>query len=255
MDEELRLMQERATRGERRRRSEREEEEMHRLEEEYKVQAKLRSAREVWQLYEKLLHPQDSSSSVHVSAKPPHQDADRDDIKHHKQMFPIPVTAKPLHQDAYRDYIKHVSDKQLQKQMYPIPVIAKPAHQDAETDYIKHVSDKPPQEQMFSIPVTAKPSRQDANRDDIKHQTEITSILNKLINLQCSTSLPTPDMEIFDGHDITAFPIFLKTFKLVVENNCGDPARRLEALLKYTRGEANDLLFVLRLVSHRPKEQ
>ena len=129
-----------------------------------------------------LLDPQDSSSSVHVSVKPPHQNADRDDIKPQKQMYSIPP----------------------------------------------------------SLVTAIKPPHQDVN--SVNHQTEMTSMLSKLINLQCSASLPTPDMEIFDEHDITSFPIFLKTFKLVVENNSGDPARRLEALLKYTRGEANDLI-------------
>ena len=41
---------------------------------------------------------------------------------------------------------------------------------------------------------------------------------------------------------VTAFPAFMKTFKMVVENMTTDYARRLETLLNYTKGDAKELI-------------
>ena len=70
----------------------------------------------------------------------------------------------------------------------------------------------------------------------------LTQILSKLAEQQRETSLPKPELDTFNGTDILAFPTFMRNFKFVVEDKTNDDIRRLELLLKYTSGEARQLI-------------
>ena len=73
-------------------------------------------------------------------------------------------------------------------------------------------------------------------------QDMLITILDKLVNYQRESSLPIPDLKNFDGSDLLEFPIFMKNFRLLVEDGTKNNTRRLELLLKYTKGEAYQLI-------------
>ena len=70
----------------------------------------------------------------------------------------------------------------------------------------------------------------------------MTSILNKIVDSQREAALPSSEMSPFSGMDILSYMTFIKNFGYVVENKTTDPARRLELLLKFTKGEAHELI-------------
>ena len=45
----------------------------------------------------------------------------------------------------------------------------------------------------------------------------------------------------FDGKDLLDFPAFMRNFRYTVEKNTEDPIRRLELLLRFTKGEPHEL--------------
>ena len=72
-------------------------------------------------------------------------------------------------------------------------------------------------------------------------ETTMSDILTSLVNLQRNAQLPRRDLDTFDGGNVLEFPAFLKTFRWMVEDGTDDK-KRLELLLKYTRGEAKELI-------------
>ena len=70
----------------------------------------------------------------------------------------------------------------------------------------------------------------------------LVTLLDKLVTFQRESTLSTPEVDPFDGSDIIQFPTFLRTFTTIVEDVTRDDKRRLEMLLKYTKGEAKQLI-------------
>jgi hypothetical protein len=70
----------------------------------------------------------------------------------------------------------------------------------------------------------------------------MTAILHNLVHLQTSAQLPQGDIDVFDGTDILQFPTFMKAFQCMIEDITKDCGKRLELLIKYTAGEAKDLI-------------
>ncbi len=73
-------------------------------------------------------------------------------------------------------------------------------------------------------------------------QATMAIVLRELVGLQQQASLPATELEHFDGSDVLSFASFMKNFKTLVQNKTKDPARRLEMLIKYTKGEARNLI-------------
>ena len=73
-------------------------------------------------------------------------------------------------------------------------------------------------------------------------QDTMMSILSQSVNLQQQSTLPKPDIDYFDGGDVLSFASFMKNFKSLVEDITPSPVRRLEMLIKYTRGDAKSLI-------------
>ena len=71
-----------------------------------------------------------------------------------------------------------------------------------------------------------------------KHEDPLVALLDKLVEFHKESTLPTPDIDPFDGVDLLEFPTFMKNFKMLVEEGTKNPKRRLELLLKFTKGEA-----------------
>eukprot|EP00057_Strongylocentrotus_purpuratus_P001929 XP_003723498.1 PREDICTED: uncharacterized protein LOC100892237 [Strongylocentrotus purpuratus] len=66
-------------------------------------------------------------------------------------------------------------------------------------------------------------------------------MLREMIRFTAENSLPSPDLEPFNG-DPLDYLTFIRNFEYVVEKRTDEPFRRLELLLKYTRGEAHELI-------------
>ena len=89
---------------------------------------------------------------------------------------------------------------------------------------------------------TSAQARQLPNMSVGDGQDTMMSILSQLVNLQQQTTLPKPDIDYFDGGDVLSFASFTKNFKSLVEDITPSPVRRLEMLIKYTRGDAKSLI-------------
>jgi len=76
----------------------------------------------------------------------------------------------------------------------------------------------------------------------VNKEEPMIAVLNKLVLLQKESALPLPEIDLFDGTDLLKYQSFMKNFKMVVEQGTEDPIRRLELLLKYTRGQAHELI-------------
>ena len=70
---------------------------------------------------------------------------------------------------------------------------------------------------------------------------DITKVLDKIVDQQRESSLPLPELDVFDGGELK-FETFMRNFKFVVEEKTTDPVRRLELFLKYTSGQAKELI-------------
>ena len=70
----------------------------------------------------------------------------------------------------------------------------------------------------------------------------MSAILKKVTDNQTEAALPKPELEPFDGTNVLAYLSFMKNFKYVVEDKTQDSVRRLELLLKYTKGEAYEVI-------------
>ena len=65
--------------------------------------------------------------------------------------------------------------------------------------------------------------------------------LNDLCNLLKASSAPDVDMDVFDGNPLE-FQYFMSLFEQLVERKIDDPLGRLARLIKYTKGEAKELI-------------
>ena len=93
------------------------------------------------------------------------------------------------------------------------------------------------------MPAVATPlPHQDTRNRESEESTNMTKILNKLVQQSREQALPKPELKQFDGTDMLEYPTFLKNFKFVVEDYTEDPVRRLEMLLKYTAKDAHELI-------------
>ena len=93
--------------------------------------------------------------------------------------------------------------------------------------------------------VTTPQPHPDVGNSESEESTNMTKILNKLVQHSREQALPTPELtglKQFDGTDMLEYPTFLRNFKFVVEDNTEDPVRRLEMLLKYTTKDAHELI-------------
>ena len=69
----------------------------------------------------------------------------------------------------------------------------------------------------------------------------LNEVLSKLVDLQMSYSAPDIDIDIFSG-DPLEYCYFRATFRDVVERKVTEPRGRLTRLLKYTKGDAKELI-------------
>ena len=84
--------------------------------------------------------------------------------------------------------------------------------------------------------------------DDNKHEIDTNEILCRLMKQQ---SAPKVDNDSFDGNPLN-YRYFMAIFKEVVENRIDDPRGRLIRLIKYTKGEAKEL--VMNCIHQPPRE-
>ena len=69
----------------------------------------------------------------------------------------------------------------------------------------------------------------------------LNDIMTKLVDLHMSHSAPDIDIDVFSGNPLD-YCYFRATFRDVVEQKVLDPRGRLTRLLKYTKGDAKDLI-------------
>jgi len=69
----------------------------------------------------------------------------------------------------------------------------------------------------------------------------ITEVMSKLIDLQMTHTAPDVEIDIFSGNHLE-YHYFRATFRDVVERNVSDPRGRFTRLLKYTSGEAKEVI-------------
>ena len=84
--------------------------------------------------------------------------------------------------------------------------------------------------------------------DDNKHEIDTNEILCRLMKQQ---SAPEVDIDSFDGNPLN-YRYFMVIFKEVVENRIANPRGRLIRLIKYTKGEAKEL--VMNCIHPPPRE-
>ncbi|XP_071832390.1 uncharacterized protein [Apostichopus japonicus] len=84
--------------------------------------------------------------------------------------------------------------------------------------------------------ITTKPD------DTVNTGISMATLLNKIVDHQRESALPSPRLDPFDGSDLLSFTPFIRNFQHVVEDKTQNPARRLELLLRFTEGEAHDLI-------------
>ena len=78
--------------------------------------------------------------------------------------------------------------------------------------------------------------------DNVNTDISMATLLNKIVDHQRESALPSPQLDPFDGNDLLSFTPFMRNFQHVVEDKTQNPARRLELLLRFTEGEAHDLI-------------
>ena len=89
-----------------------------------------------------------------------------------------------------------------------------------------------PTTQMTETVTVATPAKDDP----------VVALLDKLVDFQRESTLPRTNVDSFDGVDSLKFPTFMKNFKMLVEESTTKPKRRLDLLLKFTQGEAKELI-------------
>ena len=84
--------------------------------------------------------------------------------------------------------------------------------------------------------------------DDNKHEIDTNEILCRLMKQQ---SAPEVDIDSFYGNPLS-YRYFMENSEEVVENRIDDPRGRLIRLIKYTKGEAKEL--VMNCIHQPPRE-
>ncbi|XP_072051190.1 uncharacterized protein [Amphiura filiformis] len=69
----------------------------------------------------------------------------------------------------------------------------------------------------------------------------LTAILKNIIEGQREATLPLPQVDAFDGTDVIKYPTFIKNFGILVKGT-GRPERKLDLLMRFTKGEAHELI-------------
>ena len=69
----------------------------------------------------------------------------------------------------------------------------------------------------------------------------LSQVVHDLLRFSAQQHLPQPDLEAFRGNPLN-FLTFKKNFRYVVEDRTQDPSRRLELLLRFTKGEPHELI-------------
>ena len=95
-----------------------------------------------------------------------------------------------------------------------------------------HTQSDPARKTNENEPITVKPPQK--NSDGLSH-------LNDLCNFLKVQSAPNIDMDYFSG-DPLDYQYFISLFEELIERKIDDPFGKLARLIKYTRGEAKDLI-------------
>ena len=82
------------------------------------------------------------------------------------------------------------------------------------------------------------PHKKEPHKKDQSHEDNMLTIITKLVNLHTA---PAVDIDIF-SKDPLDYAYFRAAFKEVVEEKVSDPRGKLTRLLKYTSGDAKDLI-------------
>jgi hypothetical protein len=88
-----------------------------------------------------------------------------------------------------------------------------------------------------SSPLTAQAN----SHLSVQPVSELSTLITKLVDLQVTQSAPVVDIDTFNG-DPLEYTFFRATFRDAVEQRVQDPRGRLTRLLKYTSGDAKDLI-------------
>ena len=102
---------------------------------------------------------------------------------------------------------------------------------------------KPPQQTNCSGVEPSKPniSARTTETHSSKTISDLGTVMSKLVDLQIIHSAPVVDIDTFDGNPLE-YTYFRATFTDAVEKLVKDPRGRLTRLLKYTAGDAKDLI-------------
>ena len=77
----------------------------------------------------------------------------------------------------------------------------------------------------------------ESNKSDLS----TSELLKELTKIKFRSELPQNEPDIFSGN-ITEYQTFMMTFEIMIERKCSDPSDKFFYLLKYTSGEANELV-------------
>ncbi|XP_038073422.1 uncharacterized protein LOC119741653 [Patiria miniata] len=91
---------------------------------------------------------------------------------------------------------------------------------------------------LMKEPVTKESDKKECQIPEVP----MALLLSKFVDSQREAALPSSEIDPFSGADVLSYMTFMKNFGYVVEGKTNDPARRLELLLKYTKGEAHELI-------------
>ena len=83
-----------------------------------------------------------------------------------------------------------------------------------------------------------KDNDKDNNRSDVP----TSELIKHLTKMQLTNELPRNEPETFSGDDITEYQTFLLTFEMMIERKCTSFSDKFFYLLKYTNGEAHELV-------------
>ena len=75
--------------------------------------------------------------------------------------------------------------------------------------------------------------------DQPKHKTTLSQEVHELLRFSVQQHLKQPDLKALRGKPLN-FLTVKKNFRCIVEDRTKDPSRRLELLLRYTKGEPHE---------------
>ena len=77
--------------------------------------------------------------------------------------------------------------------------------------------------------------------NQLKHKTTLSQVVHELLSFSAQQHLKQPDLKALRGKPLNLLT-FKKNFRCIVEDRTKDPSRRLELLLRYTKGELHELI-------------